>query len=163
MPNPFESYLNAIKGLISDESKAATPAISEETEYVEKDLDRELQIEIIKAEREKNRQSQQNREERKRYARHIFLFTCLWATTIFIILILSGLKCIKDVKYFEFSLSDKVLITLITSTTVNFFGFFLLVVKYLFNTPEKEKESKKQEKKPTKVVKSAKEPGKESE
>ena len=110
MTTPFETLLTTIKGLISNESTtlpAGKSALEEETDYVEKDLDRELKIETIKAEKEKNRQSQQNREERKRYAHHIFLFTCIWATTIFIILLLSGLKCIGDIKYFEFSLSAK--------------------------------------------------------
>jgi len=31
------------------------------------------------------------------------------------------------------SLSDTVLVTLITTTTASVFGFFLLVMKYLFN------------------------------
>jgi hypothetical protein len=33
-------------------------------------------------------------------------------------------------------LSDPVLIALITTTTLNVFGFFLLVIKFLFNTGE---------------------------
>ena len=39
-------------------------------------------------------------------------------------------------------LSDKVIMTLITSTTINVFGFFLLVLKYLFNTGSVKKDKK---------------------
>lgn len=52
------------------------------------------------------------------------------------------------------SLHDKVLITLITTTTANFFGFFLLVLKYLFNADsipfmnKKGEKNKKQKPKP---------------
>ncbi|PUZ29126.1 hypothetical protein DCC81_06585 [Chitinophaga parva] len=68
----------------------------------------------------------QNNGQRKIYARLIFVFTCLWAAVIFVMLFLAGFKRLE--------LSDTVLVALITTTTINFFGFFLLVVKYLFNT-----------------------------
>lgn len=69
----------------------------------------------------------ENKDQRKTYATYIFRFTCAWAIVMLLITILVGFGLINHI-------SDKVLITLITSTTVNFFGFFLLVVKYLFNT-----------------------------
>jgi len=130
--------LSNIKAVIAS-SSTATASIKEEESYVEKDLDRELKIEDVKTRQEYNQLLKQNREERKKYAKNIFNLTCVWTSLIFLILILNGTKSIKGVKYLEFDLSDQVLITLITSTTINFFGFFLLVVKYLFNTESKKR------------------------
>jgi hypothetical protein len=64
---------------------------------------------------------------RKLYTERIFLFTCLWVLIVMTIVFFNGLNC------FNFILSDKIIITLITSTTLNIFGFFTLVVRYLFN------------------------------
>jgi hypothetical protein len=78
-----------------------------------------------------------NRDQRRRYARLTFVLTCTWITLVILIVALSGL----DIRYKDFNgrvliLSDAVVITLITTTTLNVFGFFLLVMKYLFNTEE---------------------------
>lgn len=69
--------------------------------------------------------SSQNMEERKRYAEGIFGFTCVWCLLLSVILIGTGTE---DLRF-----SDQVLITLITSTTINVFVFFTYVTKYLFN------------------------------
>ncbi len=66
-----------------------------------------------------------NNEARVRYARRTFYLTCLWIVVVMSIVILNGVNLIH--------LSDTVLVTLITTTTINVFGFFLLVIKYLFN------------------------------
>jgi predicted ATP-dependent protease len=105
-----------------------------EKKFLEKESENAIKIEEVTTRREYNLLLQQNREEKKKYARLIFILTCCWGTLIFIIVLANGLTGINGQKYFEFSLSDTIIITLITSTTVNFFGFFLLVVKYLFNT-----------------------------
>lgn len=55
----------------------------------------------------------------------IFLVTIIWLITILIFVYSAGKGTLK--------LSDAVLITLITTTTASVFGFFLLVVNYLFN------------------------------
>lgn len=68
---------------------------------------------------------EQNIEERKKYAKWIFVFTCIWSGLMIIVVLLSGFSWLH--------LTSEVIITLITSTTVNAFGFFYLVVKYLFN------------------------------
>jgi hypothetical protein len=69
--------------------------------------------------------SSQNMEERKRYAECIYGFTCVWCIFLAIILIGKGTD--------DLNISDEVLITLITSTTINVFVFFRYVTKYLFN------------------------------
>ena len=67
---------------------------------------------------------QQDREERKVYGKRIFNFTACYSAVMLLIVAVNGFK--------GFTISDKVLITLITSTTASYFSFFLLVVRYLF-------------------------------
>ncbi len=67
----------------------------------------------------------QNTAERKIYAERIFQFTCFWCIFVGSIILFCGLG--------KLHLSDLVLTTLLGTTTVNAFGFFLLVTKYLFN------------------------------
>ncbi|MDI9364583.1 MAG: hypothetical protein QM541_06510 [Flavobacterium sp.] len=129
----FKINLSALKEAIAQENTDPSQLL-EEKEYLDESSEKAIKIEELKTKREYNLLLVQNRKERKKYAKLIFRLTCSWTTLIFIIIIANGLTCINDKKYFEFNLSDKVLITLITSTTINFFGFFLLVVKYLFNT-----------------------------
>lgn len=68
-----------------------------------------------------------NIDERKKYALWIFFLTCFWAICIFTVVFFLGFG-----QYLHFKISDSVMIALITSTTINFFGFFLLVIRYLF-------------------------------
>jgi hypothetical protein len=131
----LEKLITEINSTSANVSKTA----EEEKEYVEDNLHRALIFEDLKLRKEAYELAVQNRTERKKYAKNIFTVTCIWATIIFIIVVANGLKCINDKEYFVFTISDKVMITLITSTTVNFFGFFLLVVKYLFHISPIEK------------------------
>jgi hypothetical protein len=62
---------------------------------------------------------------RKSFSQWIFAITVLWMFIVLIVVI----QCSRGV----FMLSDSVLITLITTTTANVFGFFYVVVNYLFN------------------------------
>ena len=76
-------------------------------------------------------EKKQNIREKKKYARHLFGMLCIWLTLMMGILILNGFgkipfTCLK------FSLSDSVIITLITTTTANVAAFFLVVTKHLF-------------------------------
>jgi len=129
MPS-FNNLINAI----ANESTSRSQALVPEEVFVDENLDKAVQLEDVKARMEFNELLRQNRQERKKYAHHIFTLTCVWTFVIFLIVMASSLKCINGIEYFSFEISDKVLITLITSTTINFFGFFLLVVKYLFHT-----------------------------
>lgn len=134
-----------LKSLIDNiQQEPSDPStLVEEEKFVVKKLHDAKDLEDLKTRREYNKLLKQNRKERKRYAKHIFIFTCCWGILIFVTLIANALNSINGHKYFEFQLSDNVLITLITSTTINFFGFFLLVVKYLFHidkAPERKEE-----------------------
>jgi hypothetical protein len=62
---------------------------------------------------------------RQTLTHRIFKFTCIWLAIVLLIVISCGLGLLK--------LSDTVIITLITTTTANVIGFFVLVIRYLFN------------------------------
>jgi hypothetical protein len=80
---------------------------------------------------------QTNSAQRRMYARRTFWLTCIWITLVIIIVALNGLDVyFNGIKHRVLILSDTVVVTLITTTTLNVFGFFLLVMKYLFNTEE---------------------------
>lgn len=78
---------------------------------------------------------QQDIIERKKYANRIFLFVVCWSVVVVIILLIQGF----GVKFNFFNLSDKVLISLISATTINVLGVFVIVAKYLF--PESSKQT----------------------
>jgi undecaprenyl pyrophosphate phosphatase UppP len=69
---------------------------------------------------------QDNNRQRKRYAKNTFVLTCIWISVVLVIIGLCGFNIMK--------LSDTVLVTLISTTTANVFGFFFLVMKYLFKS-----------------------------
>lgn len=67
-------------------------------------------------------------DQRVGYASKIFKLITFWLITILLIVIAAGSGC----KYFTLELSDKVLITLLTTTTVTVLGLFITVLKYIF-------------------------------
>jgi hypothetical protein len=83
-----------------------------------KDLDEEFSRTQLKRLIDDNR-------ARKTFSNWIFAITVLWMFVVLMIVI----QCSRRV----FFLSDGVLIALITTTTANVFGFFYVVVNYLFN------------------------------
>ncbi|MCW3104970.1 MAG: hypothetical protein JWO09_3410 [Bacteroidetes bacterium] len=140
---------SSIRSLIEAEGKAADHVVEEkervekESIYLTDELDRLIQTEDLIERRHRNETLKQDREARKRYALLTFILTCTWCLFIFIVVLAAAEGYLIHNK---FHLSDKILITLITSTTVNFFGFFILVMKYLFHTnsaPEKKSSKKK--------------------
>ncbi len=73
------------------------------------------------------------RAQRKTYAKYVFILVCAWITAIYLLLLCQvfGPAMISQYK----PLSDKVLITLISSTTVNLIGTLIIVLKYIFRMP----------------------------
>lgn len=126
--------------LINPESYSTYPAGENTTHIDEEDVDKLRGREEIDALRVANKLKweelecrKQDREQRKRYANYIFGFLCTYMILVFIVLILSGYCDIR------FSLSDSVIIALITTTTANIIGIFIFVVRYLFKSPEDKK------------------------
>jgi hypothetical protein len=66
----------------------------------------------------------QNLEARKSYAKKIFIMVSIWLGLMILIIIFQGVGSIK--------LSDSVLITLITTTTLNVITLFYFIIKNLF-------------------------------
>lgn len=150
MNAPDPEFLSKISTEIHKASAQSSALTEEEHRDLDREQAREIIAEKIKTLKQYNDTLKQNHEERKKYARHIFYITCIWSILIFLLVIFQGLSWL--------SISEKVLIALITSTTVNFFGFFFLVTKYLFNAGEhngnmdiksKKKASSKRKKKTT--------------
>lgn len=69
----------------------------------------------------------QDRELRKSYAQKIFISVCVFVSIVLLIVVLN---------YFVFHrytpISDGVLITLLTTTTADVLGLFVIVTRYLF-------------------------------
>lgn len=102
------------------------------------------------------RRQQQNNKMRKIYASKAYKFVWLWSVFFFVILLLSGYQdLIVETSSFrltsKFSLGDSVLIALITGVTVNIVAVFIIVMRNLF--PSSEKEDKETDKTMKKVEK----------
>lgn len=80
----------------------------------------------IEDRREDLENKKQNRSQRKSYGNKLFVFLCVYMILVFMILFFCGFSL------FGFTLSDTVLITLISTTTANVIGIFAFVVRYLF-------------------------------
>ncbi|MBF4179132.1 hypothetical protein [Lelliottia nimipressuralis] len=89
------------------------------------------------------RRQKQNNKMRKIYASKAYKFVWLWSIFFFLILLLSGYKNLTiealDFKLIsKFELNDPVLIALITGVTVNIVAVFIIVMRNLFPSSEKE-------------------------
>lgn len=98
----------------------------------------------LKLKREKilNDGLKQDRKERRKYAERIFLLIVGWVFAILFIIIFKGFG-----DFYNFQLSDKVLMTLIGGTTINVLGIFVIVANYLFKQPPSLRPSAKEKKK----------------
>lgn len=66
----------------------------------------------------------QDRKERKVYANLTFSLISIWLTLILLIFIAIGQK--------KLIYSDTVIVTLLTTTTIEVIGLFIIIAKYLF-------------------------------
>jgi hypothetical protein len=74
-----------------------------------------------------------DRTQRETYARRVFFLVLGWIILIFLLLLFQGFGPLIHYN----PLSDKVLLALITSTTVNLIGTLIIVLKYIFRSPTK--------------------------
>jgi len=125
----FRRQLEELSRSIVIPQSSATVSNDDEAKRVVEDegrfLSNALQAEILA-------DSQAARAQRETYARRIFRLVCVWIFFIFILLFLQGFG---DLIHYK-PLSDSVLITLITSTTVNVIATLIIVLKYIFKLPE---------------------------
>lgn len=73
-------------------------------------------------------QRTEEHSQRVGFAKKMFWLISVWLFCILLVVVAAGSNC----KYFSLDLSDRVLITLLTSTTVTVLGLFVTVLKYLF-------------------------------
>jgi hypothetical protein len=93
-------------------------------------LQEELQQKVIETAIKKHEFDQRKSEHDQRvaYASKLFIFISVWLTVLLLVLIASGSSC----KYFSLEISDRVLITLLTTTTVAVLWLFITVLRYIF-------------------------------
>ena len=99
----------------------------------EDDIERQIKAEKLNLKRleirlkeEELSSKKQDREQRKKYVDKIFYLECVYLTIVIMIIVALGNK------YNNFSLDKEVIIALITTTTINVIGLFVIVAKYLF-------------------------------
>ena len=68
----------------------------------------------------------QNRKERKKYALWLYVFLVGFNFLVFVIIFFEGFKCVN------FILNNSVIITLLSATSANVIGIFVVVARYLF-------------------------------
>lgn len=118
---------------ILGESKPCEKRLEKDTAINKEDderLRKELEIDALQTEndirKEELKNCEQDRQQRKEFATKIYHFLCVYLFFVFLLILLSGASCIK------FELTEGVIITLLSTTTANVIGIFILVVKYLF-------------------------------
>lgn len=121
--------------LFSSESKKKEEQQEKKTHLSKDDeemLRKEAEIDALQTEndirKEELKGRVQDREQRKEFAIKIYHFLCFYLSAVLLLVILSATPLIK------FELTEGIIITLLTTTTANIIGIFILVVKYLFAT-----------------------------
>lgn len=130
------TFDETLKDMSASEGKVKPEEVS--TSFNDRDINAlksQVELEAMSIENklkaEELKQREQDREQRKAYAFYVFWFLVSYMVLVFAVLIFSGFNL------WGFSLSNGVLIALITTTTANVIGIFAFVMKYLFNTGSK--------------------------
>lgn len=134
--NEFPAFFNSQE---SREDARTEEFIEEEEKTIAINFEEELDNQLVVTLGE-------NRAFRKKYTPKIWLFTIIWTSFIGLIVLFSTITLPWWNGYnskVHFSLSDSVLITLITTTTINAFGFFILVLKFLYSADHLKRSPKK--------------------
>jgi hypothetical protein len=121
--------------------KKVSAAASKDKPLMEDSTDPNLHIPLeehkhyheIQSLRQELLETQDTHTLRLKYTFNIFIIICTWLAFVIVGVFFSGFKL------FNFSLSDKVLIAFITSTTISVLGLFIVVAKWMFpNNQSKE-------------------------
>lgn len=127
--------LSEFARLFSSEDKKNEERQEEKTRLNKEDEERlrkEAEIDALQTENDIRKEELkgriQDREQRKEFAIKIYHFLCFYLSSVLFLIILSATPLIK------FELTEAIIITLLTTTTANIIGIFILVVKYLFAT-----------------------------
>ena len=112
--------LNKLNTLGGKEASGASPSMSEEKEYTSTKA--EMEIAYLQEDLDSK---QQDRKQRKVFAQWIFGLVCAY-----LLVVLTGIFLVG---FGQMKLSDIVLNVLLTTTTANVIGIFIIVAKYLFH------------------------------
>lgn len=88
-------------------------------------LERAFKAKDLEEREETLRGHKQDREQRKAFSARIFVFMCAYMAVSLVLVALCGCKVL--------TLSDSILITLLTTSLANVIGVFNFVAKYLFH------------------------------
>lgn len=102
-------------------------AVNEDTAVNLEDsaLDRAMRQKGIEKIDQEIEDRKQDRDQRKKFSKYIFIFMCFYMFISLVIVFFCGFSLM--------TLSDAVLITLLTTTLANVIGVFNFVAKYLFH------------------------------
>ena len=119
----FQRKLQTAQSTKVDTEEAA----KEEQEELEQERLHELEkqsleLQLLKAQIQK---FEDDNESRREFSRNIFTVTVIWMFLVLVVVI----QCAAG----KWHLPDSVLIALITTTTANVIGIFIIVANYLFN------------------------------
>lgn len=124
MKGKFEDLMR----ILSDEGKDKEESEESQVNLLEQ-TSNELTIDYLRAQIDRQREEieglKQDREQRKIFSYVIFGFMCIYMLISLALVFLGG--------YGIIFLSDKVLITLLTTSLANVIGIFNFVAKYLFH------------------------------
>lgn len=124
MKGKFEDLMR----ILSDEGKDKEESEESQVNLLEQKSN-ELTIDYLRAQIDRQREEieglKQDREQRKIFSYVIFGFMCIYMLISLALVFLGG--------YGIIFLSDKVLITLLTTSLANVIGIFNFVAKYLFH------------------------------
>ena len=124
MKGKFEDLMR----ILSDEGKDKEESEESQVNLLEQ-TSNELTIDYLRAQIARQREEieglKQDREQRKIFSYVIFGFMCIYMLISLALVFLDG--------YGIIFLSDKVLITLLTTSLANVIGIFNFVAKYLFH------------------------------
>lgn len=123
---------NLLNADIPDQNPSPTP--DEKTLKEELDYDTAAKQQALESKQNHERRQKDEHDQRLKYAKALFRLISIWLCIVLLIVTCSGLDlCFCS----QFKLSDNVLITLLTTTTVTVLGLFITVLKYLFNHKNK--------------------------
>lgn len=108
----FENFINAINQEAANVAPDNVAKASLEGKFYNKSNKEDL----------KGRK--QDRKERKVYANLCFTLITIWLTMVLLIFVAIGKKSLVY--------SDNVIVTLLTTTTIEVIGIFLIIARYLF-------------------------------
>jgi hypothetical protein len=126
---PEELLAEFQKGLQTAQSTKVdtAEAVNEEKKELEEgrlhELEKQaLELQLLKAQIQK---FENDNESRREFSRNIFAVTVIWMFLVFMVVL--------QVAIGKWRLPNSVLIALITTTTANVIGIFIIVANYLFN------------------------------